>query len=393
MIRNIFSTGICAILLAGCLHEDSSTDPRVDVTVSGFKTLSGKERFIFVHIKPGQNSAGADKLYFTGDDLITEYDAMDVTESSKIDSFKVTDAGDDGQWFTDDDVISNWNRTETEGDDLSLTTYFSSAGADQQWFTEDDVVSLYTKTIKTTGPDGESNEKYFRYEAPGIDNQWFTEDDVLESYDLSQSIGDGEEKRCLYFYRAGQDTILNTEDDLVTSNSYCTQAYKKDIETNTTYTLKTYVGEDIVFDTADDVNSIEARRPVTVDMVTPSGDDFSYGGESLYEIISDAGLDGEWLTEDDILSHKSTTEILQEQQTAFSTRDITWLAGANGILGDDDDIVERYSQIQVNIDDEKITDIAKYYQSAGPDQQWFTTDDELDYMQTNIYFWSTYPQE
>ena len=117
-----------------------------------------------------------------------------------------------------------------------------------------------------------------------------------------------------------------------------------------------------------------------------------FGGSRSYQLDSGVGFsspgnDGEWLTPDDALPSKVSTEILEQSETALRSRTISWLPGANGAMGDADDTVRSYILSTVKIDDNSAKETREAFGGPGPDGAWLTDDDELVDKGFNIDYW------
>jgi len=362
------------------------------LSVSGYKTLFGSTKYVNAQYQQRKTATGIDKKYFSGDDLIDHYTANEILENDTQTRFTVIGRGDDEQWFTDDDIISELFKTEFSNDGKKIVTHFISAGSDAEWFTEDDEINTYFIMIPILFENGEREEKSLYYSGAGKDDQWYTDDDVLAEYETMKYGIDDQLLEWSSGFSEGEDGILNTSDDTASEFSFRNQILNEDPVAKIKSVLRTHAGRDGIYNTDDDTSALTIRQSIKVKL-SAFGFEPSYGFEKNYRYYESSGLDGEWLTADDILTSKSTSEILDEHPTGFSSVHLSWAPGENEILDDADDVVESYDMKTVEIDDEKCVSTTVYYNNKGGDGVWFSGDDGIERSSIHVYLWSTWSKE
>ena len=380
------------MLLTACFHSNDSSDLDfpLHTSVNGYKNIMGSGKHVSATYLEGDGAAGNDNIYFSEDDRIEAYGASELKENGDWISFSVETPGDDAKWFTDDDTISSYQRAENIDQGTFRETLFTSEGSDGKWFTADDTVQNYSVKTITLDENGGKQEKTIYYFSAGLDEVWFTDDDLVGNYHVLHFDKTERLTGILQNFQAGEDNILNTEDDLVGDYSYHQEVLEQDSESNSESILRTYYGQDGIYNTEDDVINLTIRESMTVS-ISAFDYESTYGFEKLYAYYSNAGDDGNWLTNDDVLSSAITTEVIDQGPSGFSSRRTSWSSGDNGLLGDADDEILHYASHSVVVDETSVTDKTHSYSSPGKDGIWLTADDVISDAYVYVNLWSTYP--
>jgi len=394
MNKKVLFFVLCLLLMNSCfLNTDNNGSNHIaSLDATGYKMLFGSTKRVFAHYQRNEGATGIDKKYFSGDDLIVHYSAIEIRNDDIQTRYTVTGFGEDEQWLTDDDIISELSKVETSNDGKKTDTLFISAGIDAEWLTEDDEIFSYTVMIPTLYENGEREEKTFHYSGAGKDAQWYTDDDVLADYEVIKFGNADQLIEWSFGFSEGEDGIMNTSDDVASEYSFRNQILSENPETEIQSILRTHAGIDGIYNTNDDTSQMTTRQSIKVKL-SAFGYEPLHIFEKLYQYYDDPGLDGEWATDDDILGSKATTEILDEQPSGFSRLNINWASGANEFLGDTDDVVESYHKEIVSIDEEKSISTTVYYNNKGADAVWFSGDDGIEYSHVHVYLWSTWSKE
>jgi|GEM_PF-6882394 len=390
MNAKLLGLSICAISISGCFHDGEQNRLNYPIygVVTGEIPLLGGLKRVGAHYNTEEGVAGSDGAFLTGDDLITGYDVIDqVSEAIQI-GIRFNSPGQDGLWFTDDDMIENYQKHETLGSDGSdKYCDFNSAGPDGKWFTEDDIASNCRINTATQTEGGGRQVKTVFLTSAGADGIWFTSDDVVGDYAVSRFGSDGNWIGNSGGFGAGDDGLLNTADDTAAVYASREQTLSYDANSHTTAALHT--------DTYDLNGTHREYSGLTItkdaDLALSKFGRTSTHSLSLnYKFFSNPGPDGEWLTPDDVLTGKTSGEVLESSGSSFRVRTIVWAPGANGILGDADDTIEKYWVKTEKMGETMDKGTTENF-TAGPDGEWFTNDDELVGKDFYISLWPTKP--
>ncbi|MEM7765719.1 MAG: Ig-like domain-containing protein [Pseudomonadota bacterium] len=342
------------------------------------------------------------------------------------------DAGNDGIWQSGDEPPRRYVEfTRNASGDVIAETRFGDAGTDAEWFTSDDTVTAYrTFEIGTnglvsrdvqwrTGPDGllltdDDEPQSYRerlytafgedrvaasFRTPGDDGVWFTADDdpdrraFVYEYDVSGL------RTLVTEILRGPDNIAETADDEIVDY---VSTQRNESEMRIELVSYTGAGSDGVWYTADDEISnyqfspfdSEGRQTSFIRGASPGMDGvwfnrddeirtpinrFTYDDtdpmQTVVTIIdyNDVGVDGQPLTDDDVISQIRVRRLLDKglwaQQEVFSA------AGIDGIWQTPDD---EQSSLDVLIRDEALNLLnRRQFGAPGPDGQFGTSDDVL----------------
>lgn len=357
------------LLLSGCVHEDQSrlTPPGSSATIYGVINIMGQEREIEISYNSTDGMAGPDGVIFTGDDNVLYYSTFSDGERLNQTRYNFFDAGDDKVWFTEDDIISSAEVPIVEDGVVVGVTTLGDAGEDGVWHTEDDHVSSYTRYEDDTDINNNKVTYEKRYTGTGDDGLWFTPDDQLSSQRETYIDAQGREISCTTVF----DAYIGNSGVIADTFVSCEKTLKIDEEENITYQLQysSSAGSD-----ADVNNGILAVLDIDLEKLSGFGNDVEVPLRT-YNIYSGRGEDGQWLTEDDVLPHKESTEIVSRSNKEVIARHVSTVAGDNGVYGDEDDEMKYYTLIVLTLDEEKYTGHWTAYESPGKDGEWFTADD------------------
>lgn len=306
------------------------------------------------------------------------------------DNLNFSGPGPDQTWLTPDDVLDGRATYKHDADgNLQQFLGYSGPGPDQSWHTADDVVS--SATVYAIGPQGRG-EGYSSYSGPGPDTVWSTADDVLRLYRTHTWEGDRLLGSTAYT-EPGPDGIWRTTDDVI--SSYEEREYD---DGGRLVRLVSYdaAGLDGVWKTDDDdVSQYTTRtydpnghlmRDVTFIQAGADGQWFTSddGIRSAHSYVhSPAGLelrrrdsqgvgpDGVWFTPDDegymFVSTYDARGLQVERRTIFH--------GPDGMLGTPDDVASSLEVYDYDQDGNRTE--RRYYNDAGPDKIFKTSDDDL----------------
>ncbi len=256
----------------------------------------------------GVFNSGTDGEYLTADDQgVAFFDRFD-SAGTLISRLTLSGPGTDATWFTDDDDRSAYRafRYDSSGNNVGSVSY-SAAGNDGVWDTADDEISFYTVISLDTNA---NITEIADFGGAGADALWETADDQLNSYSLYTYDGG---IATVHVFAAGDDGLLKTADDIVTS------AYRERRDSQNRITLSETLAEgvDAILGTEDDVvvrqstTEYDANSNVTVsgfvsfDPASPFGSYSRFTYDANGNVLTtmeyrDPGDDGEYYTSDDI---------------------------------------------------------------------------------------------
>ena len=180
-----------------------------------FQKIDDERTDITVFYRPLKHGIGADKKWFTQDDVVEKY-YLKVYETSGGSIYEIAclNPGADGVWFTMDDEIDNYQKETREQlidrTNISLVHY-GAPGADGQWFTVDDVIIDYSLHNQLFVIDEQGNAIQVR-PLLGIDS--FDGESLIESHKFTIEYPDGS-KQVSKFLGAGSDGKAFTADDVL----------------------------------------------------------------------------------------------------------------------------------------------------------------------------------
>jgi hypothetical protein len=309
------------------------------------------ERFRF-------NGPGDDGDWFTNDDLPsrfskTTYDAA----GHRITQASFRDPGDDGDWSTGDDDLLFATRYIWEGDQLIRRENLGGPGADGDWFTNDEpLIGWFTSVDEADG--GADTE----YGDPGPDETWMTNDDVVTSVGWYELDADGNQTSLVQIQGAGPDEELYTEDDEGFALTYVYDENGWSTEGRTIVAA----GADGDWLTNDDVVSDRTTFELDLEAHTLEG-----------RVYVGAGGDETWGTGDDVLGRFESTNLVAKQ---LGGRTVAVEAGDDGDMFTSDDLEQGYHE-EIRDESGARTRVITCV-DPGPDGDWFTSDDPIDLDET-----------
>lgn len=276
--------------------------------------------------------AGADNTWYTADDIVDNYYMQSYDDQGELQEWVYYEGmGKDGKWFTADDLCTWYYKIVSQKGTTKRYAQYNDPGADGTWRTDDDWVSrwgdvTFDEAGRLTeeiwyrgGSDGTissddsayyhqkytytangQSDRYMYSNGIGADLTWFTADDEDYRYTVYSYDADGRRVEATNYDSSGTGTSKTTwsyEDgrvvkrELYTSNgdgqltlySYETQEY--DAQGNCMREVS-YTSDD----------KISAYYTYVYD---------TNGKLVEEENYFDAGDDGDWKTEDDVIAYKS----------------------------------------------------------------------------------------
>lgn len=431
-----------AVLCVSCGSDDAAPSDTANLSPSRFVDAArfvrsgsfvGTDGVVDVVFAFDANPAGADGLYFTGDDKVAHYkttqlEVADGGQTERGAEFEYFNPGPDGTWFTSDDGSeatvnvqafpsnqapistapvfrysslvqhrSAWYEDRRDANGLLLSsTGFVAVGADGVKFTADDVVDRYMMR-------SDDNQRIWFYASSGPDGAWRTDDDGKS--ELYGKVTIGAAALASYridWYSFGSDGLIDSSDDVLCGSETVDNLADGGRQFDLSDTDKCgYVNTDgdsamrvqEVFDSSGNVVKTVHRDPRVTSAAfgeITSYVSYAYAGALVEtKFFGKPGADGEWFTNDDEMisyivdrsesGNPDTTLRVEYDYFAVSPAAVDWFERVENIAQYQRFYTEPVGNgVELEVIDTYGARRDEFgLPGKGPDGVWFTSDDVI----------------